>query len=106
MKKDEFKTKVIFRKFKDDGEIIAIFPEIIGDEFRLFSVLSYMHIGQHSAADTDILSRDCTIPVKVEEYQELFYELESLGYNLDVKKRYTYKMFQNRQKELNRMRGE
>jgi len=47
-------------------------------------VLSYMHIGQHSASS---YYPDGTIPAKPEEYQSLYDELASLGYNLKVIKR-------------------
>jgi hypothetical protein len=54
-------TKVIFRKWKDSGEIIAIFPESI--DKRTLKVSSYEHIGQHLDIDYNsiILS---TIPAK------------------------------------------
>ena len=40
-------TKVIFRKWKDSGEIIAIFPESI--DKKTLQVSSYEYIGQHLA---------------------------------------------------------
>ena len=74
-------TEVVFRKFKDNGDIIALFPYV--REYN-YHVLSYMHIGQHGASD---YYPDGTIPAKPEEYQSLFDELTSLGYNLKVIKR-------------------
>jgi hypothetical protein len=59
------KTKVIFRKFKW-GEIIALFPEIAGS-MDACTCMSYMHEGQHGAADCV----GCTSPARPEEYQDL-----------------------------------
>jgi hypothetical protein len=52
-------------------------------------VLSYMHIGQHSEASIDFV-RDCRL-AKPEEYAELKTELESLGYDLIIKKRLNFR---------------
>jgi hypothetical protein len=80
--KDQNITSVIFRKFKT-GEIIALFPyEYEGNG----AVNSYMHIGQHGAADYPDLIK-ITTPVKEADYKDLFNELESIGYNLKVIKR-------------------
>jgi hypothetical protein len=73
-------TKVIFRKFNDD-RVIAIFPD---EPYNFDSSLcmSYMHIGQHGACSKtkiDELKR-----AKSSEYGELFDELESIGYRLEV----------------------
>jgi hypothetical protein len=80
MKKDSFKTVVIFRQFK--GEIIALFPYIKGTD-RL--CLSYMHIGQHGSASYPCVISDSQ-PCKETEYKPLFDELENIGYNLIVTK--------------------
>jgi hypothetical protein len=85
MKKDSFKTVVIFRQFK--GEIIALFPYIKGTD-RL--CLSYMHIGQHGSANYPYIISDSQ-PCKETEYKPLFDELENIGYNLTVKQRASYK---------------
>jgi len=93
MQKDDYKTKVIFRKWKD-GDIIALFPELPGDMNPYRTCESYMHIGQHSAASVDL-----TNVIKLaspEEYASLFAELESIGYNLRVCKRFTQKDLQAR----------
>lgn len=78
-------TKVVFRKFKGDGEIIALFPEI--DEGN-YKCSSYMHVGQHGGADYIKVVAD-THPARPEEYQDLKQELESMGYNLQVMRRYS-----------------
>lgn len=80
--KDRLKTNVIFRKWKDDGQIIALFPHedwnLEGNECA-----SYMHIGQHSGCEYQfVLMR--TVPASREEYKELYDELTERGYNLQV----------------------
>lgn len=99
MEQDTYKTKVIFRKFPE-GDILALFPEISAD-FQPYHCLSYMHIGQHSAADINAMVINSKLATPT-EYADLKAELESIGYNLHVCKRYTYAMFQNR---CNAMKG-
>lgn len=70
-------TKVIFRKFKC-GEVIALFPQEPATLDGLLCV-SYMHVGQHSAASPSIVRN--TKPASVEEYRKLLWELEQVGYN-------------------------
>ena len=85
MKKNIRKTKVIFRKFKKDGSIIAIFPE----ELSILSAeacWSYMRVGQHSPCIPVVIT-PVTDLAKEKEYRSLFEELESIGYNLEIKER-------------------
>ena len=89
MKKDDFKTVVIFRKFKN-GEILALFPYVGYESGITNDCLSYMHIGQHSDASYQQCIK-ITVPAKEEEYNDLFQELQSIGYNLEVKQRRQYK---------------
>jgi len=79
--------KVIFRRWKDTQTIIALFPEI-PEGNRLQYVQSFEHIGQHGAADYQIVLNQ-TIPAKLSEsdVQDLIRELESRGYTLRVGKR-------------------
>ena len=51
---------VIYRKWRDDAEIIALFPEIPSDVFGWYCE-SYMHLGQHSRADYNGVIR-ATVP--------------------------------------------
>lgn len=67
-------TKVIFRKL--DGEIIALFPELVGD-YSPYTCTCYAHIGQHSIAIAEPLG----IPATPAEYADLLAELESIGYD-------------------------
>ena len=72
--------KVIFKKFPE-GDIIAIFPELLGT-FDPNDCLSYMHIGQHGACDSRLIRE--LESASAEEYQDLWEELESIGYELEL----------------------
>ena len=65
---------VIFRKFKD-GDVIAFFPTEV-DSFSQFECMSYMFIGQHSIARTELITelKKCT----VEEYTPLLNEIKGI----------------------------
>lgn len=70
-------TKVVFRK-RRDGDIIALFP----DEpwcLNNYTTASYMHIGQHGAADYAGVIAD-TSPAQENEYKDLLNELRAIGY--------------------------
>jgi hypothetical protein len=83
-KKSPPKDKVVFRVFKDDGGVIALFPE--HDEGR-GKVSSYMQLGQHSGADySGVVS--ITRKATPQEYSDIKKELTSIGYNLDIKEKY------------------
>ena len=101
MNQDTEKTIVIFRKFKDGGDILAIFPEIIS-ELTANTCLSYQHVGQHGSC-IPIALTDITTPATPEEYADLKEELESIGYNLTVKKKNQYKYYLTRVQELRRI---
>lgn len=83
MQKDKHKTKVIFRKYKE-GDIIALFPDEI-DIFN-YECMSYMRIGQHGEVNYSEVVTNTKL-AKSSEYKSLKKELESLGYNLEVRKR-------------------
>ena len=89
------KTKVIFRVFKTKPKsVIALFPEIPADLDR--NCMSYMHIGQHSAADYFHLvagSHAATRPATEEEYHGLMVELQRIGYDLEIYKKRTSRMY-------------
>jgi len=102
MKKDKEVTRVIFRVFK--GEVIAIFPEILGD-INFWNCSSYQHIGQHGSCDPNYIIRGGR-PAKPEEYKGLKNELESNhGYNLKVVKKHTHYYNIKRFNELNKSQG-
>jgi hypothetical protein len=80
-------TIVVFRKWKEDGTILALFPDDIADYAGHCS--SYAHIGQHSAADYAACIA-ASVPATPREYAALKRELESppYHYRLIVRKRY------------------
>lgn len=84
-------TKVIFRKWRDTGDVIAFFPAIASDRDGYFCQ-SYMHVGQHSSADYTACVRN-THPASPSEYASLKRELESapFGYVFEVASRETAK---------------
>ena len=101
MEKDNFITKVVFRKWR--GEIIALFPYEFTDQIGFFCS-SYMHVGQHGSADyTSIINR--SKPALLAEYESLKNELGNLGYRLLVIQRINinewYKARKEYKKHLN-----
>ena len=81
MTQDSYITEVIFRKFKEDGSVIALFPYEIYNERG--GINSYMHLGQHGEAEYSAFMCNGK-PAQPYEYADLFAELESIGYNLKV----------------------
>jgi hypothetical protein len=79
MKRDDFKTQVIFRQFPE-GDLIAIFPNEVADPHN--NVMSYQRIGQHGAASPELIEDLDRVTPK--QYAALKSELESIGYNLEV----------------------
>jgi molybdenum cofactor biosynthesis enzyme MoaA len=67
-------TKVIFRKF-NDGEVIALLPEFTNS--HNYTIVSYMHIGQHSDADYNQVVSITKLANK-EEYTPLLNELKEI----------------------------
>jgi hypothetical protein len=84
MKKDKFKTDVMFRVFPEDKKVIALFPHEIYNERG--GINSYMHIGQHGEAEYSACIKNAK-PAKENEYADLKNELESIGYNLNIIRR-------------------
>ena len=103
MERDTEITKVVFRKFKQGGDILALFPEIPADMNG--HCQSYQHIGQHGAADFYHCIHTLTVPAKPAEYADLKAELEGRGYNLQVIQRASYKDHAARIAELKKMQG-
>lgn len=80
---DAHETIVVFRVWRDTGEIIALLPGLQepGD-----MVSSYMHVGEHGAADyTNVIA--ATRPATEQEYEDLAGELEDRGYRLRICKK-------------------
>ncbi len=101
MIKDDFITPVIFRKEGkgNDTNILAVFPEQTGTNDSN-TCGCYAHVGQHSSMDVAFYFD--TKPVKPSEYQDLKTELESIGYNLKVYKRWQQSFNKERREELNK----
>jgi hypothetical protein len=83
MKKDNFKTKVVFL-FDHENEhecpdVYAYFPEKHPKD-GFFT--AYSHIGQHSQCCLDYAKE--SRPATIEEYADLKTELESIGYILEI----------------------
>lgn len=95
--------KVIFRKWRDNGDIVAVFPEIPSDTRSWYLCEAYEHIGQHGACDYQDAILPQTVPAKPEEYAELFQELSKIGYNLVVYRRETPQMREVRRREWHRI---
>ena len=66
--------RVIFRKWKGNGAIIAFFPDQPDGPY----LTSYEHIGQHGLAS---YPHPQTEPATQEEYAPLLAELRSIGYS-------------------------
>jgi hypothetical protein len=92
MKTDAPATLTIFRKFHD-GEVVALFPYLPHDANGIYCV-SYLHIGQHGAADTSITRT--TKPATPSEYAPLARELESIGYVPQIRQRIPANAYQVR----------
>jgi len=86
---DKEKTKVIFRQWKIGCEIIALFPEIAVDTIG-YNCLSYMRVGQHGAASPNIIADTKPANLNDGAVKTLIKELECIGYNLEIIKRFRY----------------
>jgi hypothetical protein len=73
-------TLVIFRRWRDSDEIIALFPELLSDYQGRFCD-AYEHVGQHGGADYfGVIAT--SKPVTTEEAAALAEELTRIGYKL------------------------
>ena len=77
---------VVFRVFPD-GDVIALFPAAPGTPDPS-TCASYMHVGQHGAADYACVVAD-TRPATVKELAPLRAELKQIGYRLQIVARKT-----------------
>ena len=73
-------TQVVFRRWRDTGDIIALFPELPADYQGRFCD-AYEHVGQHGGADYYGVIL-VTKPVSLEDAAPLARELERIGYRL------------------------
>lgn len=72
-------TRVTFRKFSDDGQILAVFPD---STERNGDLNSYMFVGQHGPCDANLDAY--TVPATEAEYASMKRELEGIGYTLEI----------------------
>lgn len=79
-------TPVVYRVFKDGGDVIALFPTIQGDVSGRYCE-SYQHVGQHGNADyTGCVA--ASRRASLDEHADLHNELIQIGYDdLKVYKR-------------------
>ena len=82
-------TLVVFRRWRDNGDIIALFPELPADYQGRYCD-AYEHVGQHGGADYQGVVQ-ATKPVSLEDAADLIQELERIGYNLRPIKRASYR---------------
>lgn len=88
MEKDNYITEVIFRKYKDDGQILALFPYSV--ETPAGNVGCYQHVGQHGSGDYDHCIHLTTLATK-KEYADLKKDLElNFGYDFKVMQKRNY----------------
>lgn len=76
---------VVFRKWKENGDVIALFPELPADILGIFCD-AYESIGQHGGADYFGVIRQTT-PCSSEQSADLAVELQRIGYRLRPLKR-------------------
>lgn len=87
-------TLVVFRRWRDNGDIIALFPELPADCQGYFCD-AYEHVGQHGGAGFHGVVQ-ATKPVSVEDAADLIQELERIGYVLRPIKRASYRVHEAR----------
>jgi hypothetical protein len=96
------KVAVVFRKWKDTGDVIALFPELPADIYGWYCD-SYMHVGQHGGADYHgVISQ--TVPATPDEYAALSGELNRIGYRLRLLARASWRQHERRREEARRFR--
>ena len=99
---NEQETLVIFRRWRDTGSIIALFPEIPTDINGWFCE-AYEHVGQHGGADYQGVIA-ATTPVEPAEAADLAKELARVGYNLKPIRRASQQNHEARRAEARRAR--
>lgn len=87
-------TLVVFRKWRDCGTVIALFPEVPSDNYGQFCE-AYEHVGQHGGADYFGVI-EATKPVGPEEAMSLSEELTRIGYRLKTIKRASHTVHERR----------
>ena len=96
-------TLVVFRKWRDTGDIIALFPELPSD-INGFFCDAYEHVGQHGGADFYGVIQ-ATKPATLNETKSLAKELRQIGYRLKPIKRASYRVHDLRITTAQRIRN-
>jgi hypothetical protein len=87
-------TLVIFRRWRNTGDIIALFPALPSDHEGRFCD-AYEHVGQHGGADYHGVVQ-ATQPAGVAEAGDLIAELTRIGYRLKPIKRASQRVHESR----------
>lgn len=95
-------VRVVFRKWRDGGGVIALFPELPADPFGYYCD-SYEHVGQHGGADYHGVVRYST-PATPEQSAALAAELHQIGYRLVPVRRASPQHHDRRREEARRYR--
>lgn len=96
------KVAVVFRKWRDTGDVIALFHELPADLHGWFCD-SHMHVGQHGGADYHGVIRQ-TVPATPDEYAALSVELNRIGYRLVSLSRTSWRHHERRLETARRFR--
>ena len=99
---NEQETLVIFRRWRDTGGIIALFPELPSDYEGRFCD-AYEHVGQHGGADYHGVVA-ATKPVEPEDAADLAKELARIGYKIKPIRRASQRNHEARRAEARRVR--
>ena len=91
---NEQETLVIFRRWRDTGDIIALFPDLPSDAEGRFCD-AYEQVGQHGDADYHGVVR-VTLPVSIYDAEDLIAELTRIGYRLKPIKRASQRVHESR----------
>jgi hypothetical protein len=95
-------VRVVFRRWRDGGGVIALFPELPADIHGIYCD-SYMHVGQHGGADYHGVVQQ-TDPATPEESDALAAELTRIGYRLAPVRRASPQLHERRREEARRYR--
>ena len=87
---------VVFRRWKNGGDVIALFPELPADVHGRYCD-AYEHIGQHGGADYHGVIRK-TKPCSLDAAADLADELRTIGYRLRPVRRANRKHHEMRQR--------
>jgi len=76
---------VVFRRWKENGDVIALFPALPADLYGEYCD-AYEHVGQHGGADYHGVVQH-TRPCSLNDAADLVTELRRIGYILQPRRR-------------------